>query len=112
MIYLNIFIITLIIVFVLDLTDFWQNVSKGLSWLITNGKVAKSFELKPFSCSLCSTFWVNLIYVLVAGAFSIPMVGYILLMSYLTPIFADGMRLIRDFIVKLLEEIRMYFNLY
>lgn len=112
MIYLNIFIITLIIVFVLDLTDFWQNVSKGISYIITKGKVVKPFELKPFSCSLCMTLWTNLIYVLIAGAFSIPMMGYILLMSYLTPIFADGMRLIRDFIVKLLEEIRMYFNLY
>lgn len=112
MIYWNIFIITLIIVFVLDLTDFWQNVSKGLSWIITKGKVVKSFELKPFSCSLCLPIYVNLIYVLIAGAFSIPMMGYILLMSYLTPIFADGMRLTRDFIVKLLEEIRLYFNLY
>lgn len=112
MIYWNILLITLIIVFVLDLTDFWENVSKGLSWIITKGKVVKSFQLKPFSCSLCSTFWVSLIYVLIAGAFSIPMLGYILLMSYLTPVYADGMRLIRDFIVKLLEEIRLYFNLF
>lgn len=112
MIHLNIFIITLIIVFVLDLTDFWENVSKGLSWIITKGKVVKSFQLKPFSCSLCLPIYVNLIYVLAAGAFSIPMMGYILLMSYLTPIFADAMRLIRDCILKVIDKIRLYFNLY
>lgn len=112
MIYLNILFISLIIVFVLDLTDFWENISKGISYVITKGKVVKPFNLKPLSCSLCMSFWCNLIYVLIAGAFSIPMLGYILLMSYLTPVYADAMRLIRDFILKVIDEIRMYFQLY
>lgn len=85
MIYINCLLIELIFVIGLDVLHFWDEISKIISGIITKGKVKKSFELKPFSCSTCCSWWVNLAYIIFSGHFSIVNVAIIIVMA----MFAD-----------------------
>lgn len=96
MIYINILMIGLIMVFALDVSGFWNEITSIISGWLTNGQIKKPITLKPFSCSLCMTFWLSLIYVIIMNSFSLPMVGYICLIAFLTPIFNDIMVFVRE----------------
>lgn len=68
--FIELLILTVIVCFLVD-------ISGGISsikWLI--GKLLKinnydAIRLKPFDCSLCTTFWTGLIYICIIGQFSI-----------------------------------------
>jgi hypothetical protein len=104
MLYLNLFIISCILVIITDLTDFFQNIKKLIwGWVFGKGKVYKDFSIKPLGCSLCETFWCGLIYILVMGQFSIMNIGFVVLLSYLTPVIRNGFILIQDFLLRFIE---------
>lgn len=61
--FLNLFIINLILVFIIDLSGFIPSLESGLARLL-------KFKVRiprPFSCSLCMTFWLGIIYILFTG---------------------------------------------
>lgn len=89
MIYINILLIAAIWVFLLDLSGAWQSMTTHITEWLTNGRIRKPIELKPFSCSLCMTFWTGLLYILIAGRFTVPTVAYVCLIAYLTPRIKD-----------------------
>lgn len=68
MIYLNLLIIGFLCVFVIDYSGFIGEVEALINrWL----KSPINYHIpKPFSCSLCATWWVGLIYLIVAGGFN------------------------------------------
>lgn len=56
---LDLFLITIIICFLIDISGIIETIEWWLSkWLKVSCKVPK-----PFSCSLCMTFWVGLIWI-------------------------------------------------
>lgn len=56
---LDLFLITIIICFIIDISGIIESIEWWLSkWLKVNCKIPK-----PFSCSLCMTFWVGLIWI-------------------------------------------------
>ena len=81
MIYINCLLIELIFVIGLDVLHFWDEISKIISGIITKGKVKKPFELKPFSCSVCCSWWCNLAYIIFSGNFSILNVAIVIVMA-------------------------------
>ena len=92
MLVIELLIITLLIVFIIDLSGFIDEVERVLSkWL--KGKVRIP---KPISCSLCSSWWVNLIYLLCVGQFTLPYIAIVALFAFLTPVFGTLMMLIRE----------------
>lgn len=77
-------IITLLMVFIIDLSGFIDEIETALTkWL--KGKVRIP---KPFSCSLCMSWWTNLIYLLCVGHFTLPYIALVALFAFLTPVFA------------------------
>lgn len=86
---INVLLIAAVWVFLLDVSGAWQEVTAIISGWLTNGKIKKPFQLKPFSCSLCMTFWASLIYIIASGCFSLPMLAYVCLVSMLTPRLKD-----------------------
>lgn len=99
MIYLHLLIIQLIIVFVIDLSGFIEDgIEPALARIIKKKKVKLK---KPFSCSLCMTTWIGLIYILIYGCFNIPMIGYVLLLAYLTPIANNLLIMIKEALTKI-----------
>lgn len=64
---LNLLWITIIAVFIIDISGFIDFVKEKLArWL-----GVRSVSIKPFDCSLCSTWWAGLIYIAVIGKFTL-----------------------------------------
>lgn len=64
---LDMLFITLLIVYVVDLSGFIDSVKSGLSrWL-----GVRVVRIKPFDCSLCCTWWALLLYLLIVGRFTL-----------------------------------------
>lgn len=97
---LNLIIIQLIIVFVADLSGFIED---GIEPFLGRLFKMKHFKLKtkPFKCSLCLTTWIGLIYILIKGCFTIPMIGYVLLLAFLTPIANNLLIMVREALIKI-----------
>lgn len=76
--YTNLLLITAVVVYVVDLSGFTQSWLGWLSRLL--GGPVKSF--RPFSCSLCMTWWVTLLYCILRGELTIPLVAYCAALSF------------------------------
>lgn len=105
MIYINCLLIELIFVIGLDILHFWDEISKIISGIITKGKVKKSFELKPFSCATCCSWWVNLAYIIFSGHFSIVNVAIIIVMAMFADELAGLILMFKSWIDTLINKI-------
>ena len=108
MLYLNLLIMQLVLVFILDLSGIMLYIKK-LIWKILYGKktvdLSYKLSLKPFSCSLCMTWWFGLIWLLVAKDFTMLNIGYVALLSYLTTFSKELILTLNDLLIKLLTLI-------
>lgn len=73
---LDLFLICLIVIFIVDLSGAMKNFKK------------------PFSCSLCSTWWTGLIYLFCTRNFSIEGVAWVALFAFLAKPIADTVRVL------------------
>lgn len=104
MIYIDLLVICLMVVFVIDLSGF---VDDGIEPLL--GKIFKTSNVKlkkPWGCSLCMSHHINLLYIIITGTFSIPMWGYVCLLSFMTPVFNNLLIGLRDFLIKITNNIK------
>jgi hypothetical protein len=92
-------------VFVLDVSGFWETFSSAVKGWMTKGLVRTPFSLRPFSCSLCMTFWSGLLYLAVTGHFTLYGIAAVCLASYMTPTIADGLLLLRDLMGRLFNAL-------
>lgn len=97
---IDLLIITLILVFIIDISGIITEIERMMQKRLQRKVVIR----KPLSCSLCMTWWIGLVYILITG-FSIPMLGYVALLSFLTPIFKDMLLVIRELMQKVLNLI-------
>lgn len=82
---MNLLFLSLIIVFIIDYSGIVQEVEEVLQkWLKMPNK---AHIPKPFSCSLCMTWWTGLIYLIIAGQFTFMAVAYVALLSAFTTVF-------------------------
>lgn len=106
MVVLDLFLIAVIVVCIVDISGFIDTVKSALNKLITKGKFSNSnYRLKPLDCSLCSTFWLGLAYLIYCNSVSLLNIAILLLIAISTPIINDIIRLIQDLITKLLQMI-------
>ena len=108
MLYLNLLIMQLVIVFILDLSGVMLSIKKTI-WKILYGKktvdLSYKLSLKPFDCSLCSTFWLGLLWLLLTKEISMLNIGYVCLLSYMTTFSKDMILTLNDLLIKLLTFI-------
>lgn len=104
-IYINLLIITCLIVWVIDLTDVMDYFKKLIWRLVWGKKQYKQFRMKPLDCSLCMSWWIGIVYILLLKNFTIAMLGYVGLLSFLTPVIKDVLVMIKDMLVGLLNLI-------
>lgn len=86
----------LTMVFIADLSGFPDAV-RGLLRTISHGRVDR---VKPLDCSLCLTWWVCLVYSLLAGAFRVEVVAYIALLALMARPVADVVNIVLELINK------------
>lgn len=80
-IYIELLLIAVITIYVVDLSGFTQ------SWRSAIARRIKAKDLKPIrplDCGQCMTWWVGIIYSLATHTFSIPILAYIALLSFLS----------------------------
>ena len=102
---LNLLIITNIVCFIVDLSGIIDSIKYGIWKTFIKVGDYHNLNLKPFSCSLCMSFWCGLIYLLITHSFTIPYIGFVCLMSLLAGTFSSIQQLIRDIIQKLITLI-------
>lgn len=102
----DVILITLIVVCIVDVSGFIDTIKSLLKRIMTGGKMSDpNYSLKPIDCSLCCSFWTNLIYTIATGQFSLWILTFILLCSVMTPVISDLIFTIRDLIRKLIGRI-------
>lgn len=93
--YIELIAIAFICVIIIDLSGFIQEIESLVTRLL--GARRGYFEMpKPFSCSLCMTWWTGLIYLLIMGECTILNILLVLLIAYFTPVFKDILLILRD----------------
>lgn len=104
---INLFYITLIVVFIVDISGVVDSLKSALAkWL--NCRVP---SLKPFDCSLCLTWWSCLLYVLIAEPITFGNVALCAVCAIFADKLADIISLVRDFITKAIRSIYELFQL-
>lgn len=105
MILLNLLLIQFIVVVIIDDSGVIDSIKRLISRTLTKGKIETTdFDLKPFSCSYCSNFWVGIIYLLCVGQFTIPYIAFVLLLSSFCPITLSLLNLAKDICIKLIDK--------
>ena len=105
---INLILIQLIIVFIIDLSGAVDSLKLFISKILTKGKIqTTNFDLKPFTCSLCMTWWTGLIYLLICHSFTIPYIALVALLSFLTPLSSSILLLIKDLSIFLINKLNM-----
>ena len=102
-IYINALAITLICVIVIDNTDFIDTITSKIKYFLTNGKFNSPMNIKPFNCSMCMSFWTNILYFIINKEITILNILYILVLGFLTPIF-------NKLIIKIINKIDLWLN--
>ena len=105
--YITIFLLSLIIVFIIDVSGFIDSVKSAIYKLLF-GKNAKysPFSLKPIDCSLCMTFWVGFLYLaLIPIPIDIYLSAFIVLNSFLASTYANLLIRIRLLLERVIDMI-------
>lgn len=103
---LGILLLAVIVVVIVDLSGFTESWKGWLKWMLTKGQFSSpDYSFKPFDCSLCITFWSGLVYLLVTAQFSLPMLAYLLVVAFLTPVIKDALILVKDMVTFFLRII-------
>lgn len=76
---INLLIIAWLCVFVIDFSGFIDEIEKLMKRMHPLFRVPK-----PFSCSLCMTWWMSLVYLLIVGKFTFGYVALAALLSLMT----------------------------
>ena len=100
-IYIDLLMVAVITIYIVDLSGFTETLLK----VISAYKGRKITELKPFTCSLCMVWWVCLIYAVIVGNLTIPVVALIALLSLLSVPCGQFLILIRDAFLKVINKL-------
>ena len=106
----NILLISIIIVFIVDLSGSIEHLMKPIVKHLLHIPPQKDITLPLIECSLCVVWWSGLIYVCyvsIANAFTfnqfLILVSVLALVSFLTPTRKDILVLIKDLIIRFIE---------
>lgn len=105
----NLILIQFICVMLVDVTGVVEDLITPIVRWLTGSKIGQIG--KPFSCSLCMTFWTGLIYLLCTGNFTIVNFTVVLLLACLTPVTLMLYHLAVDLFTRMVESIYNYFQL-
>lgn len=95
MIYVELIMLTIVVVFVVDTSGFIGTIkSKITKW------IGKTVTLKPFDCSLCMVWWAGLIWAATKQEFTLPVVTYVCALSALAYPISQIISLVQAMIIK------------
>ena len=77
---IELLLISALVIYIVDLsgfTDSWKN------FLFRHFKT-NTKDMKPFDCSQCMTWWCGLVYLAISGQFTLPMIGFVAALAFLS----------------------------
>lgn len=99
---INLFCISIIISIITDISGFPSSLSRGISYLLTKGKLISSqFKIKLFHCSLCQMTWVGLFYLCITNNFTLPLITFNMILAFLMSYISETLLLIKDLLIKI-----------
>ncbi len=105
----NLILIQIICVLLVDVTGVIDDMLTPIVRWLSGTKIGTIG--KPFSCSLCMTFWTGLIFLLVTGNFTLVNFTLVILLACLTPVTLLVYHLVVDLFTRMVESIYNYFQL-
>lgn len=106
MVLINLTLIAAIVVFIVDISGAVDSLKSGLKWILTKGKMKNSdYQLKPLDCSLCMTFWSDIIYLLITNNFTLPYLAFVCLLACFTGVIKTSILLVEDILIKITQLI-------
>lgn len=94
---LDLLSIGIIFTVITGITDFPESAKKGLSWLLTKGKIVKSdYRFHLLDCETCQIFWTSVIYLLCTGNFTLLWLAVALVNSAFCDFYKDTILCMRD----------------
>lgn len=108
-IFIGLLLIQALCVFVIDYTGAVEELFTPIVKRLTGAKIGTLG--KPFNCSLCSTVWLGLLWLLIKGSFTLPYIGLVALLAALTPVTLDLIWLVRDFLQRVIGWLRYIMGL-
>lgn len=103
---INLLLITVGIVIIIDRTDFVDSIKHCIwKFAFKNTKPYREFQLKPFDCSLCMTWWTSLLYLIITKNFTIPYIILALTLAYLTPVINTTLIFIKELFAFIFERL-------
>ena len=106
---LNLFLIAFICGFIIEYSGFVSEMEIILTKL-TKSKF-KVHIPKPFSCALCCTFWIGLIYICVTDTFTFLNLALVCIAAASASLFANSIAFIRELFNKIIEKLTKWFIL-
>ena len=100
MMYLTLFLIQVICVCITDVLGAVDEMLTPIVRKVTGSRIGKLG--KPWNCSTCQTFWLGLLYLIIAGAITIPNLAYLVGLAVMTPVTYLLINFIRDFLEKII----------
>lgn len=99
--YLDILLLSLLVIYIVDLSGFTDAWLAAFSrWL---GRTVR--EVRPFSCSLCMVWWAGVIYAAVTRNFTLPVLAYIALLSFLSMTISNLFIFLREKLLQWINRI-------
>lgn len=103
MIILNLILLTIITVFIIDLSGIIDTIKKAIWKKYIKIGDWHNLRIKPLDCSLCMSFWSGLIYLALTGHLTIPLVALTCLLAYSTPLVGDILQTIKDLLTYIIN---------
>lgn len=101
---IKLLLLTLICTLIVDISGFINSIKTLLAKVL--GCQWYQITIKPFDCSLCSSFWCGLIYLLYNHSLTIEYLFVTLLFAALTPIVKELFYTISELLLKILKYIQ------
>lgn len=109
MMYLNIFLMAIILVYGIDILGFAEEMKIKLFKFVKGKNVIyKPYSLRPLDCSLCLSFWIGILILIFNLKLTVINIAYVCLISFFTPQFKDVLLTIQDFVQNIIDFIRIY----
>lgn len=104
---INLLMINIMITYIWQISGFIDEI-KRLVWKILwkNNIPYKNFDFKPFTCSICMTFWISILYILIMNNFSLFYIFMCIINSYLNPIIYNILIGIKEFLIRITNKIK------
>lgn len=103
-IYTDLLLVAAVTIYIVDLsgfTDAWRGALARMMHI----PESNLRPLKPFDCSLCMTWWVCLGYSAVLKQFSLPVIAYSALLSFLSVPIGQAILFIREWASWLIDKL-------